>query len=181
MLRLLNYYSQNRLAWFLLLLSALSFELVALFFQHVVGLLPCTLCIYQRCVFLGIMLAALIALINPKSLLYRLFALALWLYCAIKGFCYAYEQVTLQFQPSLFHSCSLTPEFPSWLPLDRWFPAIFASFGQCSEKVWAFLSLEMSQWTMLIFICYVIVALLILLVQFFKQPLDQNLNKVKFH
>ncbi|MCO6524314.1 MAG: disulfide bond formation protein DsbB [Candidatus Schmidhempelia sp.] len=181
MLRLLNYYSQNRLAWFLLLLSALSFNIVALFFQHVIGLLPCTLCIYQRCAFLGIMLAALIVLINPKLLFYRLVALMIWLYCSIKGLYYAYEQVLLQFNPSLFHSCPLKPEFPSWLPLDRWLPSVFASFGNCSEKVWTFLTLEMSQWTMLIFICYVIVALLILFVQFFKQTLVQTLDKVKFH
>ncbi|WP_392565639.1 disulfide bond formation protein DsbB [Utexia brackfieldae] len=168
MLQLLSQYARNRTAWFLLLLSALCFELVALFFQHVLNLNPCVLCIYQRCVFAGIFIAALIALINPQNLLFRLVGLALWIYCAIKGFLFAYEQATLQFEPSMFHSCPLNVSFPAWLPLNTWIPGMFESTGICSDRIWQFLTLEMSQWTMIIFICYLIVALLVLVAQFVR-------------
>lgn len=165
MLQLLSQYSRNRIAWILLGLSALCFELVALFFQHVLNLNPCVLCIYQRCVFFGILIAALIVIINPKRFILRLIGIALWIYCSMKGFLFAHEQATLQFEPSMFHSCSLNPNFPSWLPLNHWFPSVFESTGNCMDRVWQFLTIEMSQWMMIIFICYFLVALLILLAQ----------------
>jgi len=39
-------------------LTAFALEMVALWFQHVMGLKPCVLCIYERCALFGIMGAA---------------------------------------------------------------------------------------------------------------------------
>ncbi|QIQ21856.1 disulfide bond formation protein DsbB [Zophobihabitans entericus] len=168
MLRLLSQYSRGRTAWFLLFLSAVSFEIVALYFQHVLALAPCVLCIYQRCVILGIMISSLIAMIKPKSFFLRFVAIIIWLFSAVQGFLLAYDQVVLQFRPSIFNSCPVDVQFPSWLPLDSWFPAMFKPYGVCSERVWDFLTIEMSQWLLIIFSCYFIVGLLVLISQLFK-------------
>lgn len=170
MLRLLNQYSRNRTAWFLLFVFSLFFELIALYFQHQLNIAPCVLCIYQRTVIFGIIIASLIALLSPKRFLLRFIALIIWIYCAVKGFLIAYEQAIIQFEPSLFHSCPLHVAFPKWLPLNTWFPAVFESYGMCSQKVWHFMTIEMSQWMMLIFACYIVVGMLVLISQPFRLP-----------
>jgi len=64
-------FSKTRLSWGLLLLSVIFFELSALFFQHVMQLAPCVMCIYERVAMFGIGGAALIGIINPKNTLIR--------------------------------------------------------------------------------------------------------------
>lgn len=67
MLRYLNQCSRGRGAWFLMVLTAVSLEVTALWFQHGMLLAPCVLCIYERCALFGIIGAGLIALLalNP--------------------------------------------------------------------------------------------------------------------
>lgn len=42
-------------------------EMVALWFQHVMLLKPCVLCIYERCALFGVMGAGLVGAIAPKT------------------------------------------------------------------------------------------------------------------
>ena len=65
-------------------LTAFALEMVALWFQHVMGLKPCVLCIYERCALFGVMGAGLLGAIAPKTPL-RYVAIAVWLYSAGKG------------------------------------------------------------------------------------------------
>ncbi|MWN32273.1 MULTISPECIES: disulfide bond formation protein DsbB [unclassified Gilliamella] len=170
MLSLLNQYSQSRFAWFLLFFSTLSFEITALYFQHGLGLAPCTLCIYQRCAILGIMLASIVGLIAPKSIIARLIGILIWLFSAYKGISLAIFHAHLQFEPNLSDTCSINVQFPAWLPLDSWFPSLFNAYGSCADKIWTFLTIEMSQWMIIIFACYLIVGLAILVSQLFSAP-----------
>ena len=48
-------------------LTAFALEMVALWFQHVMGLKPCVLCIYERCALFGIMGAGLVGAIAPNT------------------------------------------------------------------------------------------------------------------
>lgn len=84
MLRFLNQCSRGRGAWLLMALTAFALEMVALWFQHVMGLKPCVLCIYERCALFGVMGAGLLGAIAPKTPL-RYVAIAVWLYSARKG------------------------------------------------------------------------------------------------
>ena len=49
----LRHITRERSAWLLLGLSAVFLEVCALLFQHVLGLRPCLMCIYERLVVLG--------------------------------------------------------------------------------------------------------------------------------
>ena len=57
----------GRGAWLLMAFTALALELTALWFQHVMLLKPCVLCIYERCALFGVLGAALIGAIAPKT------------------------------------------------------------------------------------------------------------------
>ena len=155
--------SRQRAAWLLLAASALAFELCGLFFQHVMGLAPCVMCVYERLAFVGIFVAALIALVAPEKPWLRWPAMLLWTYSAFRGLQLSLKHVDYQLNPSPFNTCSLFAEFPSWLPLEKWLPWMFYPTGDCSERQWSFLSWEMPQWLVLIFGCYLAVALVILI------------------
>lgn len=69
MLRFLNRCSRGRGAWLLLAFTALALELTALYFQHVMLLKPCVLCIYQRCALWGVFAAGIVGAIAPSTAL----------------------------------------------------------------------------------------------------------------
>lgn len=147
--------------------TAFALELTALWFQHGLGLHPCVMCIYERCALFGVMGAGLLGAIAPKSPL-RYAAIALWLYSAGKGLQLSWEHTMVQLHPSPFAICDFAAYFPEWLPLGKWLPQIFVASGDCAERQWSFLSLEMPQWLVGIFAAYVIIAGLVLIAQPFK-------------
>ncbi|EPT0856182.1 disulfide bond formation protein DsbB [Escherichia coli] len=167
MLRFLNQCSQGRGAWLLMAFTDLALELTALWFQHVMLLKPCVLCIYERCALFGVLGAALIGAIAPKTPL-RYVAMVIWLYSAFRGVQLTYEHTMLQLYPSPFATCDFMVRFPEWLPLDKWVPQVFVASGDCAERQWDFLGLEMPQWLLGIFIAYLIVAVLVVISQPFK-------------
>lgn len=167
MLRFLNQCSRGRGAWLLLALTAFALELVALWFQHVMMLKPCVLCIYERCALFGVMGAGIVGAIAPKTPL-RFVAILIWLYSAVKGLMLSYEHTMIQLHPSPFATCDFAARFPTWLPLDKWLPQVFVASGDCAERQWSFLSLEMPQWLMVVFAAYLLVAALVVIAQFVK-------------
>ncbi|MGL4456706.1 MAG: disulfide bond formation protein DsbB, partial [Plesiomonas sp.] len=98
-------FSTTRLSWFLMLLTATGLELTALYFQHILKLEPCVLCIYERVALFGLVGAALLGLCNPKNPVFRWSAIVLWMYSAWQGVMLAWEHNQLQVNPSPFQTC----------------------------------------------------------------------------
>jgi disulfide bond formation protein DsbB len=167
MLQYLNRHSKGRGAWLLMALTAFLLELVALYFQHVMHLKPCVMCIYQRCALFGIMGAGLVGAIAPQSKL-RYPAILLWIYSAARGVDLAWQHTQLQLHPSPFATCDFAVSFPGWLPLDKWLPSVFVASGDCAEKQWQFLSLQMPQWLVVIFTVFLAIGVLVLIAQCVK-------------
>lgn len=154
MIEFLGKWSKQRSSWGLLFLSALVFELTALYFQHGMDLRPCIKCIYQRTAMFGILFAALVPLLHNNTWT-RLIGYAGWGVSAIWGFFLAREHVDILTAANpFFASCEIVPNFPSWLALHEWFPAIFAATGDCMENSWQFAGMGMAQWMMIIFAFY---------------------------
>lgn len=162
----LHAFSQKRASWLLLLLLIVFFELSALYFQHVMLLAPCVMCVYERVAMLGIAIAALIGLIKPSNKWIRWGGLLAWGYTAFRGLQLALEHVGYQFNPSPFATCDIFPKFPSWAPLNQWAPWMFEPTGDCSKIVWQFLTLSMPQWLVVIFSVNLVILALVLLAQF---------------
>ena len=164
-LSVLKSFSCQRKSWAILLLCMVFFESCALFFQHILQLPPCVMCIYERIAMVTIAVGALIALINPNKPVWRWLGIAIWGSGAIKGLLLAQEHVSFQFDVSPFHVCDLFINYPRWLPLDQWIPWMFKPYGQCSQIVWHFLSLTMPQWVEIIFIGNIIAFVLVVIAQ----------------
>lgn len=167
--QVLKTFSQQRLSWLLLLLFTAFFELCALFFQHVMLLQPCVMCIYERVAMLGIAAAALIGLIYPKNFVLRITSLLMWILASAKGYLLATQHVEYQMNPSPFATCDVFVQFPSWAPLNQWADWMFEAYGDCSEIVWQWLELSMPQWLVIIYAANVVVGLIFLTVQFSKR------------
>jgi len=147
--------SKQRWPWLLLAASALSFELCALFFQHVMKLDVCVMCVYERIAVLGIFFTGLIGAIAPQNLFIRLSAFLSWIITAICGLRLAIEHTNYQLHPSPFNTCDFIPNFPSWLPLHQWVPWFFNPTGDCADIVWKFLDYSMPQWLIVSFSVYI--------------------------
>ena len=165
--RMLNYLAQLpqcRAPWLLLALSAFTLELAALYFQYAMKLDPCVLCVYERTAVAGVLFAGIIAASAPRLAIVRWLGLTLWGGSAAGGLYFAMRHVGVQFGEGIDLSCSYFAEFPTWAPLDQWWPAVFQPSGFCSDINWVFLSLSMPQWMLVIFaaqlaiLCLVVVA-----------------------
>ncbi|MBB6055017.1 disulfide bond formation protein DsbB [Tolumonas osonensis] len=154
--------TQNRIAWAVLFGSTLFLELCAMVFQHVMGLQPCVLCIYQRVAVLGIMAASIIGFIYPKNLILRWSGLLLWAYSAVQGLRLALQHTNIQLNPSPFTTCDLFVVFPDWLPLNQWAPWFFNATGECSDLQWQFLSWTMPQWLIVAFGIYTLISFIVI-------------------
>lgn len=161
-------FSHKRLSWIILLSFSVFFEVCALYFQHILMLAPCVMCVYERVAMMGLGGAALLGLIKPSNKWLRWISLATWGYASYRGLQLALEHVGYQFNPSPFATCDIFPNFPNWAPLDQWAPWMFEATGDCSKIVWQFISLSMPQWLVVIFSINLAVLAMIALAQFSK-------------
>ncbi len=161
MYQFLSKLPKQRLPWVLLALTAMGLEACALFFQYVLKLDPCVLCVYERVAMMGIMCAGLIGAIAPSNPLIRFTGFALWFISAGSSLSLAIEHVGIQQNPSPFATCDFFPNFPSWAPLHEWAPWFFNPTGFCDEVNWQFLSYSMPQWLIVTSSIYLTVAVIV--------------------
>lgn len=159
MSKLLNIsnWPEQRWPWVVLFISSLGLELSALYFQYVMDLRPCIMCIYQRTAIFGIMLAAIPGMLFYYQPLARMLAYTGWGISAIWGGLIAYEHVDIQQASAInpfFTACEIVPNFPSWLQLHEWLPAFFGADGDCGNIDWQFVGMSMPQWMIVIFAIY---------------------------
>ncbi len=155
----------KRWAWLLLAAGAFTLELTALFFEHVMDLAPCVMCIYERVAIMGLIVSGLIAAIKPSSWLFRLIGIVGWGISSIWGLLIAIKHVDYQLNPSPFKSCDFFPNFPEWAPLHEWVPWLFNPTGFCSDIVWQFLGYTMPQWVLVSFALFVAIFAVVLIGQ----------------
>lgn len=158
-------YLNSRYGWISIAITTIILELVALYFQYVMLIQPCVICIYERCTLFGILGAALIGACAPKSLLLSYAATMLWIYSAWQGVRLSWMHTMIQLNPSPFSTCDLFVIFPSWMPLDKWIPTVFLASNDCNIEKWSFLTLTMPQWMVFIFTIYLFAAFIVLVIQ----------------
>lgn len=143
---------KTRIPWMLVVVSALTLEAVALYFQYGMALDPCVLCVYQRSAVFGIALGGLFGLIHPKTLVLRLAGYVVIAGSAGLGLKFALQHVAVLGGASF--DCSFLPDFPTWLPLHEWLPFLFQPTGMCDEIDWSFLGFTMPEVMIGVFSAY---------------------------
>lgn len=126
----------------------------AFLFQHVIGLQPCVMCIYERLIFIVMLILAVACSTTMPGGIVHLIAALAYLITAMAGMKLSIHHLMLQRYPTPFDSCPLFVDFPSWLPLDKILPSFFLATGECSIDQWDFLGVSMVTWVLVIFFLF---------------------------
>lgn len=142
----------------LVLLFTICLGLLAygLYLQHVVGLVPCPMCIVQRyALFFVALVAGLAGASSRKGI--HLFA-SIWLILSSGfGAFVAARQSWLQWYPPEVATCGR--DFYGMIesfPLQRAIPMIFKGGGDCTAVDWTFLGGSIANWS---FLCFVAIGI----------------------
>jgi len=155
----------------LALLACIAAMAGALYLQHVDGLEPCPLCIFQR---IGVIAAAVVLLIaalhGPKGIGVRIYG-ALTGLAAIAGGAVSLRHIWLQSLPAdQVPACGPGLNYMlDVFPLQSVIQEVLAGSGECAEMDWSFLGLSLPAWSLVVFSGLLLVAL----VQLFR-PLSRS-------
>src|SRR5674476_56124 len=145
----------------LALLSVVCFGMLAFsqYLQHVVGVVPCPMCIVQRYAFILVaFIAGLTAVSHRKGI--HIGGALLLLATAGFGAYVAARQSWLQWYPPEVVSCGrYFYGMIETFPLQRAIPMIFKGGGDCSKVDWTFLGGSIANWAFLAFSAFVVLAL----------------------
>ncbi|AWL30284.1 disulfide bond formation protein B [Acinetobacter defluvii] len=157
----MQWQSYRIISGFLFLASVIGMAF-ALYLEHVQGLEPCPLCVFQRIGLIGLGLISLIAFLhNPKNnVLKRIYAFlglaAIGWSVAIAG-----RHVWLQnLPPDQVPSCG--PGLDYWvetLPLKAVFENVLKGSGECALIDWTFLGQSLPVWSLMFFSVLALISL----------------------
>lgn len=137
--------------------------LTAFYFQYIMGLEPCPLCMAQRIAFYASGIIFLIAAIhNPTPLGQRIYA-SLTLFFSLGGMALASRQLWLQSLPEdQVPACGPGLEYMmEVLPWAEIVSVMLRGTGDCAKVQWTFLSLSIPGWTFIAFLSLVIISLML--------------------
>jgi protein dithiol:quinone oxidoreductase len=144
-------FNNRRLANFLGFIACAGLMAYALFAQHVLGLPPCPLCIFQRVAVISVGLIFLIAALhNPNSTGARVYA-GLILLAAACGIGIASRHIWIQAQPpGTVAACGADLNFlMDIMPITQVITRVLTGSGECGTIDWRFLGLSMPWWVLI--------------------------------
>ncbi|MCA6126901.1 disulfide bond formation protein B [Thalassolituus oleivorans] len=145
-------------------LSCVGLLAAAYYFEYVLYLDPCPLCIMQRIATLAIGLGCLAAFFTRNGKISHLIALVFILASAIFGTWVADHHVWIQGLPAdQVPSCGTSLEYMiETLPLNELITTMLRGNGSCADVVWSFWGLSMPEWTRIWFFGFVVAAVVAL-------------------
>ncbi|MNR79208.1 Disulfide bond formation protein B [compost metagenome] len=128
---------------------SLTLLAIALYLQHVEGMLPCPLCVIQRYAFAVIAIICLVAVYLPRGA--GKIATALAALAAIAGAGVAGWHIYIKANPTV--SCGIDPLETSLntIPTAKLLPFLFQADGLCTTEYAPILGLSLPQWALVWF------------------------------
>ena len=130
--------------WLLIFLFALSLELIALYFQYQLGYGPCVLCVEIRAIVLAVMLVALVGMFTARYRWMANLTNSLLLGSGV-GLYFKVDYLLLVERNMVESACGFKPDFPSWMPLDKWLPSVFEAWEACGYTPMLWLDITMAE------------------------------------
>lgn len=143
----MSIFSRRQLYFVIAALCALAMA-YALYAQHVLGLEPCPLCIFQR---IGVMavgvLALLAAIINPARCWARVWSLLIALAAMAGGAVSGWQLYLQQLPADQVPACGPGLDFMlETMPMTTLLSKVFKGSGECAKVDWLFLGHAMPFW-----------------------------------
>ncbi|PRC94235.1 disulfide bond formation protein B [Solimicrobium silvestre] len=151
---------KTQIALLITAIASLAIVGGALYFQIVERMPPCPLCIIQRYAFILLAIGSLIGMAGPALL--RKIGCCLGLYASISGAGVALHQLYVIAHPDI--KCGIDPvqTAVNSLPFASWLPTVFSAEGLCGTPYDPFFGLVLPQWSLLWFVVFTVVLLLVL-------------------
>ena len=130
-------FQDSRFPWALLAFVSVALVVIAhSLFQNYAYMPPCEQCVYIRFAFLCMALGGVIAMINPKNLIFALVGYLFAFWGAVQGIMYSVKLAKIHEavhgdDPFGVQGCSTEPHYPFGLPLEKWAPDWFMPTGDC--------------------------------------------------
>ena len=130
-------FQDSRISWAILVFVSVALVVIAhSLFQNYAYMPPCEQCVYIRFAFLCMALGGVIAIINPKNLLFALVGYVFAFWGAVQGIMYSVKLAKIHNavhgdDPFGVQGCSTEPHYPFGLPLEKWAPDWFMPTGDC--------------------------------------------------
>ena len=164
----------------LLFLASVIGMSFALFLEHVQGLEPCPLCVFQRIGLIGLGIISLIALIhNPASNWGKRIYAFLGTLSILWSAGVAARHIWLQnLPPDKVPSCG--PGLDYWvetLPLKSVFEQVLTGSGECAKVDWTFLGQSLPVWSLVFFTVLTLLSLWQLLRKYPSKPVPRLRDK----
>jgi len=131
-------------------LACVALMAYALYAQHVLGLAPCPLCIFQRVAVMSVGVVFLIAALhNPGRLGARVYG-ALVVLAAVCGMGISARHIWIQAQPpGTVAACGADLNFlMDIMPITEVVKKVLTGSGECGRVDWTFLGLSMPWWVL---------------------------------
>jgi disulfide bond formation protein DsbB len=130
----------------------------ALYFQHVLGLAPCPLCVLQRVAIIGVGFAAALGLLVAGARAQLLAATLAIVLAVVGGGIAAWHSWILAFPPESMTCGRPFQWFHEDFPLVQWLPKLFRGDGDCLAVDWTLLGLAIPHLSLLAFVALLVMA-----------------------
>lgn len=154
----------NARIWFFIVTACCAALLgYAIYVQHAMFLDPCPLCIFQRIAFMWIGAFALLAAIHNPAAKGRGIYTALILIGCLVGAIISGRHIWLQnLPPDQVPECGMGLNYMlDTMPFAEALKQVFYGSGECAQIDWTFLGISMPGWTLVWYIGFAIVTLLV--------------------
>jgi len=137
---------ESKLSWILLSLYLFFMESFALYYQYVIGLEPCALCVQIRAAVLGAGLSSILFVLSlsffGKLFKFTIASLTILFMSIAMYLIYISYQIEIG---EVISSCTPGNAFPQWLPLDAILPSFFEAKGICGVSPEIFYGYTMNE------------------------------------
>ncbi|VUD67486.1 Disulfide bond formation protein B [Thalassocella blandensis] len=130
--------------WLAIAMLCLALDGGALFYQHVLEIYPCELCIYVRVWIVAIFLLCIAGLVLKRFAIAGLAANLAGLGLSIGLAKETYNLLVVEYGWGDGGACSFFPNFPEWAPLDQWMPFLFQVQEVCKATPEVLLGISMA-------------------------------------
>jgi len=154
--------SNNRPYYFLLFFICHELLISAFYFEYVVGLDPCPLCMVSRFIVFILGVSFLLAALHNPSGLTRKIYHSLFSIIALLGVIVSGRHVYLQSLPAdQVPSCGPSLDYMlDTLPMSDVFKEVLHGSGECAEVSWQFIGLSMPVWLLIIYSALLILVII---------------------
>ena len=164
MISLIKFLSTSAWYWWLLILTGIAFESVALFYQYMLDYGPCPLCIHVRIGIAGFILVSIVALLVNRLGWWRISHL---LTAGIMAWLSERAYVLLGTERGFVYTeCGVDAGLPSWFPVDQWLPAVFGVMESCGYTPKLLFGISMAEALMVVFPLMLLISLVMFVVSF---------------